>query len=73
MTVYHKSLLFVNKNVSLRTTPVMSQIASLLETNFIDQLDVNFDYFISKQFQMFEFSLRGIFFLGCLVPELKGS
>ncbi len=28
--------------------------------NFIDQLDVNFDYFIAGEFQMFESSHEGI-------------
>lgn len=32
----------------------------LLRTNFTDQLDFNFDYFISAEFQMFDSSLRGI-------------
>ena len=39
---------------------MLSQIAGSLGTNFIDQLDVNFDYFISEEFQMFETSLKGI-------------
>ena len=36
-----------------------NQIAGSCEENFMDQLDVNFDYFISKEFQMFKASLKG--------------
>lgn len=68
MTIYHKSLLFVNKNVSLHYTPVLSQIAhsweQTLQTSLMSTLITSF----LKNSRCFCVHSRGL--LRCLVPEL---
>lgn len=68
MTIYHKSLLFVNKNVSLHYTAVLTQIAHSWEQTLQTSLTSTLITSFLKNSRCFSVHSWGL--LRCLVPEL---